>query len=169
MATWKEFTYSRPWYAHAEDEVVIGARRSNSLCSLNTASSASQVVSSVIRLKNPLCPSATSFIKLPLLLQTGQCIPQGLVYFLLQERSAWLCCLTEPSVVPQPLNIYVFTVGCRDISPHEEERVEDRWVGIRWALTGMRGVKKEEEKMDGRKKSTRWDPGELDAAVMQSI
>lgn len=60
------------------------------LCSFNnpvflslTPVPASQVFSggSALRQNNLLCPSATSFIKLSLLLQTGQHIPEEHVYF----------------------------------------------------------------------------------------
>lgn len=104
------------------------------LCSSNSAPSpfltpvcASQVVSSSRGLKNPACPSATSFIKLTLPLQTGQCIPEGLVYFLLQPRSAWPCRLTERSPLRLwSLSLRTFMCARRAVDPGVSLRGESR-------------------------------------------
>lgn len=104
------------WYKKVQQHQACHLRSFNTAGSLFlTPVSASQVVSSARRLKNLPCPSAASFIKLPLLPKTGQRIPEGLVYFLLQQRSERPCRPTELSLttVPQPPNIYVCAACCR--------------------------------------------------------
>lgn len=126
MVTWKQLTYSWLWCAHAEGKVVFGTKTSNSIrpCHLGGFNiDASLFLTRLCqpgyfkckKVGNPPSPSATSFINLSLLPKTGQYIPEGLVYFLLQQRSEWPCRLTVSALtaVPQPLNISMCAACCQ--------------------------------------------------------
>lgn len=106
--------------------------------SLITLSDASNVVWCKRRLENPPRPSAASFIKWPLVLKTGRRIPQGLVCFLLQQRSVWpvpwlnpLCSDSAPSVTHLCVCVRVHGV-LQDLGPD----LEDAWANVRWASAG---------------------------------